>query len=120
MRLLASALLAALSLLLVPAATAADPAETQTSAVGEICTYDLIEAVAVCVAKGCVTVYTGPSSQTVCLDRAIGLDPSHFSYCTPLVTYQAYACASRDNTWYCYEAWIGMMVAQDCFQFIGP
>ena len=47
-------------------------------------------------------------------------DPDHLTICPRPLTYQAWACFERDNTWYCYEIWLGMTVTRDCFQFVGP
>ena len=47
-------------------------------------------------------------------------DLEHLKVCPQPLTYQVWACVTRDNTWYCYEFWIGMTVTRDCFQFVGP
>ena len=55
-----------LSLLLVPALLLA-AAPVAAAGAAPVCTYDLIESVAVCVGPGrCVTVFLGPSATTEC------------------------------------------------------
>lgn len=107
-------------------ALAAFPAPAADATAGPICTYDLIESVAVCVGPGrCVTVFLGPSARTVCappvcttsLIESVGVcedpatgcihvwtGPADHPVCTRATATEASPiCATWDPTYVCIE-----------------